>query len=77
VTGITGTQSWNNARRTCAQLTGLVDLVRIRPRRNHIRQLGPGGAKRLLLAQQFGQLRHIVRKLPRAHVYVCGVWPAQ
>jgi hypothetical protein len=36
------------------QLTGLVDLIRIRPRQIPTRQLGPEGVKRLSLAQEFG-----------------------
>jgi hypothetical protein len=35
---------------------GPVDPVRTRPRRNHLRQRGPVGAKRLQLVQQLRQL---------------------
>ena len=45
-----GTQHSNNAWQTGSGATA-VDPVRTRPRRNHLRQLGPEGAKRLRLAQ--------------------------
>jgi uncharacterized membrane protein len=45
VPGIAGSQLLNNAWQTYAGLVGIVDPVRTRPRRNHLRQLGLGGAK--------------------------------
>jgi uncharacterized membrane protein len=43
VPGIAGSQLLNNAWQTYAGLVGIVDPVRTRPRRNHLRQLGLGG----------------------------------
>jgi hypothetical protein len=40
-----GTQHWCNAWPTGSGKAGPVDPVRTRPRRNHLRQLGLGGAK--------------------------------
>ena len=48
------------------QLTGLVDLIRIRPRQIPTRQLGPEGVKRLSLAQEFGSFA-IMSANRRAH----------
>ena len=42
-----GTQHLSNAWPTGSGKAGPVDPVRTRPRRNHLRQRGPGGAKRL------------------------------
>ena len=42
-----GTQRLSNAWPTGSEKAGPVDPVRTRPRRNHLRQRGPGGAKRL------------------------------
>jgi len=42
-----GTQHLSNAWPTGSEKAGPVDPVRTRPRRNHLRQRGPGGAKRL------------------------------
>ena len=50
VNRIAGTQHSNNAWPTGSGATA-VDPVRTRPRRNHLRPLGPEGAKRLRLAQ--------------------------
>ena len=47
------------------QLTGLVDLIRIRPRRIPTHQLGREGDKRLSTCAGVRQLRHNVRKPPR------------
>jgi hypothetical protein len=44
VSGAAGSQHCNNAWTTCVGLAGTVDLVRML-RRNHIHQLGSGGAK--------------------------------
>ena len=42
-----GTQHLSNAWPTGSEKAGPVDPVRTRPRRNHLRQRGSGGAKRL------------------------------
>jgi len=42
-----GTQHLSNVWPTGSEKAGPVDPVRTRPRRNHLRQRGPGGAKRL------------------------------
>ena len=51
-----GTQHLSNAWPTGSEKAGPVDPVRTRPRRNHLRQRGPVGAKRLQLVQQLRQL---------------------
>ena len=51
-----GTQHLSNAWPTGSEKAAPVDPVRTRPRRNHLRQRGPGGAKRLQLVQQLRQL---------------------
>jgi len=48
---IAGSQRSNNAWPTCAGSAGTVDPVRTRPRRSHVRQIGPGDARRLLVTQ--------------------------
>jgi len=52
-----------------------VDLVRIRPRRNHILQQGRGGAKRLSLAQKIRQLRDLRISLTLGHARNINIRP--
>ena len=54
-----------------------VDLVRIRPRRNHILQQGRGGAKGLRLAQKIWRLRDLRISLTLSHARNINIRPLE
>ena len=72
VAGIAGSQLWNNAWLTCAELVGTVDLVRTHPRDNHLRQPGSEGAEKLPPPQQLRQLGDVHRNPPRFVRFDCN-----